>query len=1157
MSSNQIFQTDNKARWTTVKWTSRAIIFVALFVISVVAITIVNAVNPSLPQMKDKARSFSNKLNPNYKFTLVSKENKKYKGFENFLTKKIKEDSIKNLQTKAVNAKTIRGAFYVTWDRASLNDLRTNASKLNTIYPEWFFIDPITYRLQTRIDTAGLAIMKRHKLSIQPIFNNFLTSKDPNKRGDFSGQLLHKLLSDATIRKNIIDDIANVLKKYKLQGVNVDFEELIETRNEYLTNFQRELYEKLHSNGLLVSMDVLPNNQDFDYKQLGKYNDYVILMAYDQFSDTSKPGPISSQKWIEEQMDKMDNYIDASKIILGVAGYGKDWYTDGEGNKFSSDITFFKAIDEAKLSKSKIIYNNDTFNLNYFYSENNTEETINHSVWFTDAATTFNILRFADDYQTAGTALWRLGGEDPRIWHYYGRDLSTTSLRKYPFNFSLLNTFPYNPNMKPTHVGEGELLDILYTPQKGRIKLEVDKKELLITEQDYTTLPSGYIYEKFAEDETPIGPGHKIILTFDDGPNPEFTPKILDILEKENIPATFFIVGINAQQNIPLLQRIYRDGFEIGNHTFTHNNVAKMSVERADLELKTTRSLIECVTGRSTVLFRAPYNADSEPQTYDEIEPIARAKKDNYICVGESIDPNDWNPKHTADIILAQTIQLANSTNASIILLHDSGGYTRQPTVDALPKIIAYFKKRGCKFTTVADLMGKTKDDLMPKIELSWANRMNFIFAEVSYWLNKIIFLLFIVGIVLSISRMIIIMIIAYIRKSSENREESLATDDAVSVKPFVSIIVPAYNEEVNCLRTITSLLNQDYPNIEIVFVDDGSKDNTYNKVLNEFKDNPKVKIFTKPNGGKATALNFGIEKSSYDFLVCIDADTQLKKDAVCFLMDKFFTRNDENIKEIDPKIGAIAGNVKVGNEVNMISRWQSIEYITSQNFDRRAFDYLECITVVPGAIGAFRKDAVIEAGGFTSDTLAEDCDLTMRLHGKGYLIRNCTSAISYTEVPETMRQFLKQRFRWSFGVIQSFWKHKSALFSRKHKNFGLIALPNILIFQIILPFLSPIADLILVVSLILASIGIMPASFDKIILYYLVFMLVDIIGAAVAFYFEKEDYKKLIWLVPQKLIYRQLMYYILLKSFRKAMKGELQGWGILNRTGNVQELNK
>ena len=1155
MNPNQIFQTDNKVRWLTVKWTGRVIVFVAIFVLSVVVITIMNAVNPSLPQFKDKASVFSNKLNPNNKFTLASKENKKYFGFEKFLMKKIEEDSLRKIKSKIVDATTIRSAFYVTWDKASLVDLKRNAGKLNTIYPEWFFIDPVTYRLQTRIDPEGLAVMKKHKLSIQPIFNNFLTSKDRTKKGDFNGELLHKVLANATIRKTIITDIVNTLTKYKLQGVNVDFEDLIESKNEVLTNFQKELYQELHAKGFVVSMDVLPNNEDFDYRSLAKFNDYMILMAYDQYSNVNTPGPISSQKWIEEQMDIMDNYMPASKIILGVAGYGRDWFTDGEGKKFANDITFSKAIDGAKLSKAKINYDNNTFNSNYVYSEINSQETFNHSVWFTDAATTFNILRFADDYSTAGTALWRLGGEDPRIWHYYGRDLSTQSLRKYPFNFSLLSAIPYDPNIKPTHVGEGELLDILFTPQKGKIKLEIDKQEILVSEENYLTLPSGYIYEKFAEDETPIGPGHQIILTFDDGPNAEFTPKILDILERENVPATFFVVGINAQENIPLLQRIYRDGFEIGNHTYTHGNVAKMSPERADLELKTTRSLIECVTGHSTVLFRAPYNADSEPQTYDEIEPIARAKKDNYICVGEGIDPNDWNPQHNAAIILSETIRLANSSNASIILLHDSGGNSRQATVDALPKIIDYFKKRGCKFTTVANLMGKTKLDVMPKIELSWQNRMNFIFAEVSYWLNKIIFLLFIIGIILSISRMIIIMIIAYIRKLSENKEESIINDDTVIEKPYVSVIVPAYNEEVNCLRTINSLLHQDYPNIEVVFVDDGSKDGTYNKVLNEFKDNPKVKIYTKPNGGKATALNFGIEKSSYDFLVCIDADTQLKKDAISYLMDKFFIRDAENHKIIDPKIGAIAGNVKVGNEVNMITRWQSIEYITSQNFDRRAFDFLECITVVPGAIGAFRKDAVLIAGGFTSDTLAEDCDLTMRLHGQGYLIRNCTSAISYTEVPETMSQFLKQRFRWSFGVIQSFWKHRKSLFRRKYKNFGLIALPNILIFKIILPFLSPLADLILVISLLFASAGIIPASFDKIIMYYLIFMLVDIIGAAVAFYFEKEDYKKLVWLIPQKLIYRQLMYYILIKSFRKAIKGELQGWGILNRTGNVQEL--
>jgi len=236
-----------------------------------------------------------------------------------------------------------------------------------------------------------------------------------------------------------------------------------------------------------------------------------------------------------------------------------------------------------------------------------------------------------------------------------------------------------------------------------------------------------------------------------------------------------------------------------------------------------------------------------------------------------------------------------------------------------------------------------------------------------------------------------------------------------------------------------------------------------------------------------------------------------------------------------------------------MITRWQSIEYITSQNFDRRAFDLLNCITVVPGAIGAFKKEAILAAGGFTSDTLAEDCDLTMRLHRIGYHVRNCGEAISYTEAPETMRQFMKQRFRWSFGIMQSFWKNRDALFNPRYKNYGMVAMPNILIFQMILPFLAPLADIILILSLIAAGLDIIPASVAHIVLYYAIFTFVDVAGAALAFAFEKEDYKKLVWLIPQRLIYRQLMYYILFKSFRKALEGESQGWGALKRTGNVK----
>ena len=137
---------------------------------------------------------------------------------------------------------------------------------------------------------------------------------------------------------------------------------------------------------------------------------------------------------------------------------------------------------------------------------------------------------------------------------------------------------------------------------------------------------------------------------------------------------------------------------------------------------------------------------------------------------------------------------------------------------------------------------------------------------------------------------------------------------------------------------------------------------------------------------------------------------------------------------------------------------------------------------------------------------------------------------------------------------MQSFWKHRDAVFNRRYRNFGMVALPNILIFQMILPFLAPLADFVLAISLLAAGLGIIQSSLSHIILYYLIFTLVDVAGAALAFAFEKEDFRKLLWMLPQRLVYRQLMYYILIKSFVKALKGELQAWGVLKRTGNVKQ---
>lgn len=531
-----------------------------------------------------------------------------------------------------------------------------------------------------------------------------------------------------------------------------------------------------------------------------------------------------------------------------------------------------------------------------------------------------------------------------------------------------------------------------------------------------------------------------------------------------------------------------------------------------------------------------------KPTTESELKPISISKKENYYTVGESIDPNDWQKGTVADSIVKRTIEQYNANpDKGIILLHDAGG-NRQETVKALPRIIKYFKDRGIEFITVSKLLGKSKNELMPKVHNGLIN-FDFLIFDFGYWFMHFITAVFWVAIFLGFFRILLITVMVFIKKK---KDSEIGIDNSApknKILPAVSIIVPAYNEELNAIKTIDNLLQQDYPNFEIVFVDDDSKDSTYQKIFDLFSSHKKVTIYTKPNGGKAAALNFGISKTSTDFVVCIDADTQLKSDAISQLMKKF---TDE--------VGAVAGNVKVGNESTMITKWQSIEYITAQNFDRRAFDLINGITVVPGAIGAFRKEAIEKSGGFTTDTLAEDCDLTIRILRNGYRVVNCVEAIAVTEAPETLNEFMKQRFRWSYGVMQSFWKNKDACFNPKYKGLGMVSLPNILIFQIILPIFAPLADLVLIVSLIWNQNN--SDSLHKILIYYLVFMLVDMMVSIIAFMFEKEKLSKLLWIIPQRFVYRQLMYVILFRAFREAIKGERKGWGALKRTGNVKELD-
>ncbi len=1116
MSNKQVFQADTPGRWIRFKWLSRLLVVLLVCGVVGAAITITSKQYPALPNLEQAPKKFSKEELD------ALKRSTKYKDFklEKNQIQEIKRDLRLHQLKHPSNKNRINAAFYVNWDPQSFTSLENHISKLDLVVSEWFFLTPGADTVRASIDTALIRLNKKYKKPIIAQVSNYVNLN--NIAGQWDTKDVERIIKSKKNRTKFINSLLDKLNKFKLQGINLDFEDLKDRNSDDFVTFQKEVYAALHAKGFLVTQDVFPQNDEYDVEELAKYNDYLFIMAYDQHTESSNDGDISDQRWAESALDDICARIPSSKVIFAVGAYGYDWPQSSIG----TPVTYQQAISTAQEHRSKITFNPVTANLHYTYTF---QDGIPHSVYFTDAVTNFNIIRMADDWATAGVALWRLGSEDPRLWTFFDKNLSIDSLRKTGVDKQKLTTVALNNKVEVDYAGTGEVLDLVSTPHPGLIDVTLDPITFSFTNQEYKELPTKYVIRRYG-----YAP-KKIVLTFDDGPDPDFTPRILEILKRENVPASFFVVGSMVEKNIPILKDEFNAGYEIGNHTFFHPDISAVSLKRVNLELNSTRKLIELVTGRSTILFRPPFNADAEPTTLQEVIPVALSREQKYINIGESIDPHDWEPGVTADTILARVI--AQKDNGSMLLLHDAGGDTREQTVKVLPDIIHYFKSHGYQFTTIADVLHKKKDDLMPPItddaDSGIIGSFYNLFVLGVFYGNWFMLYLFLTAIFLAIGRVILIGILALIQHREDKKDTPERLANAVLYP--VSIIVPAYNEEVTAIKTIQSLLKTSYQDFEIIFVDDGSKDKTFEIVSAAYEEHPKVKIFTKPNGGKASALNYGIGHATYDFVVCIDADTQLKDDAVYHLMTYFS----------DEEIGAVAGTVKVGNENNLITRWQSIEYITAQNMDRRAFDLINSITVVPGAIGGFRKTAITKAGGFTYDTLAEDCDLTMRILKQGYIIKNCAEAIAYTEAPESVTMLLKQRFRWSFGVMQSFWKNRDALFNKKYKYFGMVGMPNILVFQIILPLFSPLADLMMIF-------GLMGDHKEKILIYYLAFVLVDFFVGIIAFRMEKENYKKLLYIIPQRLIWRQLMYYVLFKSIRRAVKGELSGWGVLKRTGNV-----
>ncbi len=1017
--------------------------------------------------------------------------------------------------------------FYVNWDDTSFTSFKTNLASLDKVTAEWLHLmgadGTVTVDEEPKVDRflAYLRPLRPH-MPVMALINNF---HGVDQGWDSKG--VAGMLSDPQARQKTVAAIVAFLRAKGLQGVNVDFESVPEKSMVALEAFMAELYAACHPLKLEVCESVPADDEAWPYASLAKHCDYLVIMAYDEHYSDSEAGPLASQDWFVRNITARAAEIGPAKMVVALGNYGYDWKDKTKG---ANELSFQEAIQTAEESEGQIALDPNALNPAYDYYD---DADALHHVWFLNAVTSFNEMRAAASLQPRGYALWRLGSEDPSIWSVFGR-------RKVQDKASALSLGTLHYGYDLDYEGKGEILKVAATPKDGRRDLTYDDQRGLITSEKLLSFPSPYVIERWGGTNP-----KKIALSFDDGPDPEYTPKILDILKREGVPGTFFIVGVNAERYSGILRRTVAEGNEVGNHTFSHPNIALISDRQLALELNATQRLLESRLGIRTVLFRPPYAEDVEPATPDEVKPLVLSSSMGYYTIGMLIDPSDWS-QPGVDVVVRAAVDGAVRGEGNVILLHDGGG-NRDETLVALPRIIEALKARGFAFVGVSDLMGLPRNQVMPPAPagervLTGADDLVFLILGGG---TSLFYGLFLVGIILGCARLCFIGLLAVVQRWMDRRRTFPA-----DFHPAVSVVVPAYNEEKVVIQTMRALLASDYGDFEVIAVDDGSKDATYAELVEAFGADPRVRIFTKANEGKAKALNFGIARAQGEIIVALDADTVFVPQTLSRLVRRF----------ADPEVGAVAGNAKVGNRINLHTCYQALEYITSQNMDRRAMDVLNCITVVPGSVGAWRKSLILEAGGFTPETLAEDADLTLSILERGYKVAYEDQAVAYTEAPDTVRDFLKQRFRWMFGTLQAAWKHRRVAFRPKHGALGLFAIPNVFIFQVLFPLISPVLDLFVVASLVTALFQerFHPSSeaghgFLHVLFYYALFLAVDAGASVLAFLLERdEEWSLLLWLPLQRFIYRQLMYFVAIKAVLTAVKGPHVGWGKLERKATV-----
>jgi cellulose synthase/poly-beta-1,6-N-acetylglucosamine synthase-like glycosyltransferase/peptidoglycan/xylan/chitin deacetylase (PgdA/CDA1 family) len=950
---------------------------------------------------------------------------------------------------------------------------------------------------------------------VYPILSNGVRNSD-----------LASYLSSESQFKRIISDILSYLEMNGDAGITLNFEEMLPATQPTLFRFLQDLRGALRASNKGVIL-ILPDTTERSWMQnFAQVSDFILVNLHK--TGGSRPEPLASQGWFESRIAILASTIDPSKLIIGIGAFGYDFGRPAALSKISIPAAWsLLRNSDAKLSL-------DERSLNPWFRYTDAAGVV-HDVWLLDGVTFFNQARAALTYRPAGLALSAVGFEDPSVWAVFGKGKS--------------------PN-------RDALSQLESPPATFYADPAVSRPETLIASNSAVTTVRNLSYNKYLglivkESLERVSPGKKLIaspyvsehllaITFDDGPDSKITNKILDILRTKSVKATFFVVGKNALQNKEILQRAYDDGHDIGNHTYGHPRVSELSTSDLELELTSTQRVLEATLGIHTKLFRPTFGGS--PEDPENLGVIEKASRLNYLTVLAGLDSFDWvRPPPPPEKIVDAVLKQVAGGKGQILLFHDWG--KKQATLQALPLVIDALRARGFQFVTVHELLGKTRHDVMPTV--SFTNSVDKAIASirqssllaVSSFPELLLRLgLFLGGISVIRCAFVIFAARGEMRRERE-REQS-------SYWPSVAVIVPAYNEEKVICKTIKSVLASSRKDFEVIVVDDGSKDATAELARQTFADDPRVKVFVKSNGGKATAANFGLRQTDAEVVVCIDADTVLSNDAIPQLVRHF----------AHARVGAVAGTAVVGNNINLLTQFQALEYTIGQYLDRRAFAFFNAIGVVPGAIGAWRRQALLAVGGYSSDTLAEDADATFAIVNAGWRVINETGAEARTEAPEKVTAFLKQRYRWMFGTLQVVVKHTREAIKKKNGLCFLTipaALLSLLGFALFVPVLDTVSIFYLGVSLknyFTASEPSVVAAHLETLVWWIAFQVLYLlaVAGALAAVRIRCGSSLVLMLVLQRFLYAPLLYWVASATTLRALKGEALGWGKLARTGSV-----